>query len=122
MNPEPAMTAECRHAEANAWVAEMADLCKPDRVVWCDGSEEEKDRLVRECLAAGELEELDQNKLPGCYYARSHASDVARSEDKTFICSRNAADCSSSLILGETSRSLMLCVLLYVVRDETGVL
>ncbi len=68
------------------WVDEMSRLCKPDNVVWCDGSEEEKKRLIQECLASGELEELDQKKMPGCYYSRSAVNDVARTENLTFIC------------------------------------
>ena len=67
-------------------------MCRPDSIHWCDGSEEEKNRLTRECLASGELEELNQEKLPGCYYSRSDVNDVARTEDLTFICTRNQAD------------------------------
>ncbi len=73
-----------------AWVEEMAKLCKPDTVVWCDGSEEEKQRLISEALRTGELEELDQKKLPGCYYHRTALNDVARTEQLTFICSPTA--------------------------------
>src|SRR5580698_9566161 len=61
------------------WVEEMAALCQPDKVVWCDGSEEEKARLTAEAVAAGVLLKLNPQKLPGCYYHRSKVDDVARS-------------------------------------------
>jgi len=69
------------------WVGEMARLTKPDAVVWCDGSEEEKHRLTEEAVAAGVLMPLNQQKLPGCYLHRSNPNDVARVEQLTFICS-----------------------------------
>jgi phosphoenolpyruvate carboxykinase (GTP) len=69
-----------------AWVDEMSRLTKPDRVVWIDGSEEEKQKLVKESIKEGELTELDQQKLPGCYYHRTDINDVARVEHLTFIC------------------------------------
>ena len=68
------------------WVAEMAALTKPDRIVWCDGSEEEKKRLTEEAVAQKILEPLNQEKLPGCYLHRSNPNDVARVEQLTFIC------------------------------------
>ncbi|GAC1354038.1 MAG: hypothetical protein NVSMB47_07180 [Polyangiales bacterium] len=68
------------------WVHEMATLAKPDQVLWLDGSEAEKRRLIEHALATGVLTELDQKKLPGCYYHRSHPGDVARVEHLTFIC------------------------------------
>ena len=68
------------------WIDEMAGLCKPDHVVWLDGSEEEKKRLLEQAVAEGVLHQLDQKKLPGCYYARSNPNDVARVEHLTFIC------------------------------------
>ncbi len=64
----------------------MARMCQPDRVVWIDGSEEEKDRLTQEAVSTGELTSLNQRKLPGCFYHRTAANDVARTEDLTFIC------------------------------------
>jgi phosphoenolpyruvate carboxykinase (GTP) len=68
------------------WVEEMAGLCQPDHVFWCDGSESEKELLLTEAVARGVLLRLNQKKLPGCYYHRSTPDDVARSEDRTFIC------------------------------------
>jgi len=68
------------------WVDEMARLTRPDRVVWCDGSEEEKHRLTEEAVARNILVPLDQKKLPGCYLHRSNPNDVARVEQLTFIC------------------------------------
>src|SRR5215213_6217020 len=68
-----------------AWVDEIAALTTPDRIVYCDGSENEKDQLIRECLATGELIELNQQKLPGCYLHRSAPHDVARTEHLTFV-------------------------------------
>ena len=74
------------------WVNEMASLCKPDRVVWCDGSEEEKDRLTNEAASTGEIELLNQEKLPGCTFHRTAENDVARTEHLTFICTRDKED------------------------------
>jgi len=70
------------------WVNDV----RPDRVVFCDGSEAERARLVRECLASGELIELNQQKLPGCYLHRSAPHDVARTEHLTFICTSRRDD------------------------------
>ncbi len=58
-------------AAIRRWVDEVRSLCTPDRVAYCDGSEQEKERLIHECLATGELIELNQHKLPGCYLHRS---------------------------------------------------
>jgi phosphoenolpyruvate carboxykinase (GTP) len=83
---QPAETSLTNHADVRAWVAEMAALCEPDRVYWCDGSEEERARLTKQAVADGVLIELNQQKLPGCYYHRSNPNDVARVEECTFIC------------------------------------
>jgi phosphoenolpyruvate carboxykinase (GTP) len=69
-----------------AWVEEMAALCRPDHIFWCDGSEAEKDFLTREAVQQGVLTPLNQEKWPGCYYHRSNPNDVARVEQFTFIC------------------------------------
>ncbi len=68
------------------WVAEVAALTKPDRIVWVDGSEEEKRRLTDQAVAEKVIEPLNQEKLPGCYLHRSNPNDVARVEQLTFIC------------------------------------
>ncbi|MBI3181892.1 MAG: phosphoenolpyruvate carboxykinase (GTP) [Myxococcales bacterium] len=72
--------------EVKGWVAEMAALGKPDRIYWCDGSEEEKRRLTEQAVAAGVLIPLNPQKHPGSYLHRSHPNDVARVEHLTFIC------------------------------------
>jgi phosphoenolpyruvate carboxykinase (GTP) len=69
------------------WVEKMAELTKPAAIHWIDGSQEENDTLLREMVASGTLIKLNEELWPGCYYARSDASDVARVEDRTFICS-----------------------------------
>jgi phosphoenolpyruvate carboxykinase (GTP) len=69
-----------------AWVEHMSRMCQPDNVVWCDGSEAEKERLTATAVASGALIPLDQKKLPGCYLHRSNPNDVARVEHLTFIC------------------------------------
>ena len=75
-----------------AWIDERIDLVKPDKVVWIDGSEEQLEALRAEAVATGELEKLNEEKLPGCYLHRTKQNDVARVEDRTFICSRKEED------------------------------
>lgn len=79
-----------------AWVTDMARLCGPERIYWCDGSEQERVRLTREALECGELEELNQAEWPGCYCSRSDVNDVARTEQLTFICSRLKEDAGAT--------------------------
>jgi len=69
------------------WVEKMAELCRPDAIHWVDGSQAEYDFLCNRLVAAGTFTRLDQKKWPGCFYARSAPNDVARVEDRTFICS-----------------------------------
>jgi len=80
------------HPKLKSWIDECAKLCRPERVVWIDGSEEEKKRLEAEALKTGELVKLDEKKFPGCFYHRSASNDVARTEHLTFICSRRKED------------------------------
>ncbi|MBQ6902137.1 MAG: phosphoenolpyruvate carboxykinase, partial [Oscillospiraceae bacterium] len=70
----------------NDWVKEITELVKPDSVVWIDGSEEQLEALRAEACATGEMIKLNQEKLPGCYLHRTAIDDVARVEDRTFIC------------------------------------
>ena len=72
-----------------AWVEEMAKLTKPDQIVWCDGSEEEQQRLTKHAVDKGILIPLNQEKRPGCYLHRSNPNDVARTEHLTFVCTRS---------------------------------
>ena len=74
------------------WVEQMANLTQPDNIVWCDGSEEERDRLTKEAVSTGEMIELNQEVLPGCLYHRTLENDVARVEGRTFICTEKKED------------------------------
>jgi phosphoenolpyruvate carboxykinase (GTP) len=90
MNAKPSIPAQNPHV--CAWVKTMAELCQPERIHWCDGSAAEKEWLTRQAVAEGILIELNQEKLPGCYYHRSNPNDTARVEHYTFICTETPAE------------------------------
>ncbi len=80
------------NAFVQRWVDEAARMCRPDAVVWCDGSQAEHERLLETAVRTGDLIPLDQRRLPGCYLHRSAPNDVARTEHLTFICTPEPGD------------------------------
>ena len=75
-----------------AWIDEMAAMTQPDQLVWIDGSEAQLEELRKQACASGEIEKLNEEKLPGCYLHRTAVNDVARVEDRTFICCKRQED------------------------------
>ncbi len=83
---------DVKHKELLNWVKELADHCTPDKVYWCDGSKEEYDNMNQALVDKGTFKRLDPNKWPNSYACFSDPSDVARVEDRTYICSRRKED------------------------------
>ncbi len=92
MSVQAVETVVTRNQKLLTWVGDMAALAKPDSIYWCDGSQEEYDRLCALMVAAGSLIRLNPKKRPGCFLARSDPADVARVENRTFVCPANEAD------------------------------
>ena len=113
-----------------SWVKEWAELCQADKVYWCDGSEEENQRLLDEMEQSGMARKLDEKKRPGSYYFQSDPSDVARVEDRTFICSEKQVDAGhtnnwmapaeTKAILTEKFRGCMKGRTMYVIPFSMG--
>jgi phosphoenolpyruvate carboxykinase (GTP) len=90
------------------WIEEVKELCNPKDVVWIDGSEEQLEELRKEACLSGEIIKLNQEKLPGCYLHRTDVNDVARVEDRTFICTKDKENAGPTNNWMETSEAYEL--------------
>jgi phosphoenolpyruvate carboxykinase (GTP) len=114
-------TSMTSNAKLLSWVREVTELCQPDRVYWCDGSQEENQRLLQEMVDSGSAIRLNEKKRPGCYLFRSHPSDVARVEDRTFIAShtKDEAGPTNNWVDPEKLKAEMLALYKGCMRGRT---
>lgn len=81
-----------KHRRLLKWIDDMARMCKPDEIIWIDGSRKQKEQLEDEACSTGEILKLNQEKYPGCFYHRTDVNDVARTENVTYICTKKKDD------------------------------